>query len=101
MNATGEVVVHEVRRIREVGAPAEQEERHRAGDRVVDERRRLLQVERDVDADLGELGLDVGHHLGGLGDIAAGLGAVAERHVEPIGVAGVGEQLLGLLDVTA
>ena len=50
-DAPVEVVVDEVRGIREVGAPPEQVERQVAGVGVVDERRRLLQVEGDVDAD--------------------------------------------------
>ena len=87
-----EVVVDEVRRVREVGAPPEQVERQRAAVDVVDQRRRLLQVEVGSDADVGELGLDVRGDLRRLRQVRPGFLAVAEVDLDPVRV-GLGDHL--------
>ena len=92
------MVVEEVRRVREVGAPPEQVERQRAAVDVVDERRRLLQVEVGGDADVGELGLDVRGDLRRLRQVRPGFLAVAEVDLDPVRVR-LGDHLRGRLRV--
>ena len=94
------MIVHEVGDLGVVRTPAQEEQPiELAGIGIADEGARLLLVKRGNDADLGELLLDVLGHGRRIREVAAEDVAVRDLGLEPVRVAGLGQEILGLLDL--